>query len=416
MNDTDNTALRVGIDLCALNPTYFGGVTSFSLDIVDALRERARNYPRELELVVFSSLHNAEYVRKTFPDQQNSKNVTLPVGNVFLWTNRIIAVASWLVRDFRLAHLFDGILRRRVRRIIQREVDILYTPTTLLNFTHLKIPIVVSIHDIQHEYLPHFFAVHKRVYRWARYRSTCHYATVIQVSSEFILRSIIEAFDFIPSTKIEIVPEGVSLRRFNLSNRATSPFLDGRSISDFVFYPAQLWPHKNHLLLVDALACVRDEIGREVTCVLTGADMGMLPAIRASLSDHGLTQCIYLGLVPQEQLIWLYLNCSCVLALGVYESSCLPIKEATALGKPVIAADIEPNVELGEEIELNIFVRDSVADLARRIIEVDAYRSHPAAMLAANREVIRNAYSWDKIAAVYIELFERLTRREPREC
>jgi glycosyltransferase involved in cell wall biosynthesis len=45
---------------------------------------------------------------------------------------------------------------------------------------------------------------------------------------------------------------------------------------DFLLYPAQSWPHKNHVNLVRGLQILRDQSDLDLSLVLTGSDKGNL--------------------------------------------------------------------------------------------------------------------------------------------
>ena len=47
----------------------------------------------------------------------------------------------------------------------------------------------------------------------------------------------------------------------------------------FIFYPAQTWPHKNHLRLLEAIQRLRTRHGLEVSLVCTGGQTGAYPEI-----------------------------------------------------------------------------------------------------------------------------------------
>ena len=42
----------------------------------------------------------------------------------------------------------------------------------------------------------------------------------------------------------------------------------------FIFYPAQLWPHKNHYIILKALCRLRDEYRIKIPAVFCGSDKG----------------------------------------------------------------------------------------------------------------------------------------------
>jgi glycosyltransferase involved in cell wall biosynthesis len=122
--------------------------------------------------------------------------------------------------------------------------------------------------------------------------------------------------------------------------------LDGR----FLLYPAQFWPHKNHVNLVRALAVLRDRDGLQFKLALVGSDKGNRDVVRAEIERLGLSDAVrLLGFVGRDDLVALYRQAFAL----VYASWCgpenLPPLEAFALGCPVVATRI-PGAEeqLGE--------------------------------------------------------------------
>jgi glycosyltransferase involved in cell wall biosynthesis len=209
------------------------------------------------------------------------------------------------------------------------------------------------MHDIQQEYYPEFFSFRERVSRWASYRLSCWAATSIQVSSLFVKECIIEKFPFVIPDKIFVAYEGVDFEKFSFQKKTERPSaIDLIQDVNFIFYPAQLWLHKNHMMLFDALALFRDENGRELPCVLTGQNYGNWNKLQIRVNELKLKQVFYLGRVSFEQLLWLYQNCSAVLALGLHESSSLPVREGAVFGKPLICSNIPPNIEAQEFLSL----------------------------------------------------------------
>jgi glycosyltransferase involved in cell wall biosynthesis len=119
---------------------------------------------------------------------------------------------------------------------------------------------------------------------------------------------------------------------------------------DYLFYPAQFWPHKNHVVLLLALRCLKEQHGYQPQLVLCGSDKGNRAYIEQCIRDHSLQdQVLIPGFVSREDLITLYRQAAAL----VYPSFCgpenLPPLEAFALGCPVIASSIPGALEqLGE--------------------------------------------------------------------
>ena len=215
-----------------------------------------------------------------------------------------------------LRHWYDRIFRAELMRRIDESIEVILAPMTLLQFYGLHKPSLLSIHDIQQEYHPEFFSWKQRVRRWAPYRLSAFQACKVQASSHYIKDCLLEKFSFLEAGKICVIEEGVDFDTFSNAGDEKPEGLTELGAEEFIFYPAQLWPHKNHLLLVDALARYREKTGSEIACVLSGSDYGRWPAIQAyaqgmawavsTISDVSASRncCGYIGIAALQSLHW----------------------------------------------------------------------------------------------------------------
>jgi glycosyltransferase involved in cell wall biosynthesis len=109
----------------------------------------------------------------------------------------------------------------------------------------------------------------------------------------------------------------------------------------YLLYPAQFWPHKNHVNLLRALAVLRDRDGLRFGLALVGSDKGNRALVEAETARLGLGGAVrMLGFVGRRDLVALYRH---AFALA-YASWCgpenLPPLEAFALGCPVVATRV----------------------------------------------------------------------------
>jgi glycosyltransferase involved in cell wall biosynthesis len=114
----------------------------------------------------------------------------------------------------------------------------------------------------------------------------------------------------------------------------------------YLFYPAQLWPHKNHLRIVEALALVRRTDGIELDLVLVGSTAGDLRGatwndVQALASANGLRDRIHhLGYVSADELAALYRSAVALVMPTFFGPTNIPILEAWGSDCPVITSDI----------------------------------------------------------------------------
>jgi glycosyltransferase involved in cell wall biosynthesis len=151
--------------------------------------------------------------------------------------------------------------------------------------------------------------------------------------------------------------------------------------SNYIFYPALLTPHKNHYVLLQALNIIKAK-GYKLNLVLTGKDCGNFSYINSLVRELKLEKDVhYLGVVPIEQLKWLYKNATALVYPAYLGPNSFPPVEAMSLGVPVIASDIEGHREQLKENALyfdpkcanslveRIEILNKNNDLRERIVE-----------------------------------------------
>ncbi len=391
--------MRIGIDLYGFYPTYSGGVSTFSLGLVGGILD---NMTAGNDVVLLVSCENEAFLTKQFSGR-NLRILVIKTHPFARYVNRILWMLSWVMREYRLRYWYDLWFRRCVSRQIGMAVDALIVPTTVFNFYALDVPTILCIHDIQQEYLPENFSLHQHMLRWASYRLSSARATIIQVSSHYIRDCLLEKFTFLSPQCFLIAPEGVDTDRFSLAAKDQVPkALAALEPQKFVFYPAQIWKHKNHALLMHSLALFRMRMGFEMPCVLTGYNYGHWSEIERLRVALGLKSVFYLGLVELKEILWLYKHCRAVLALGLHESSSLPVREGAAFGKPLICTDILPNVEASKSLHVNLFPKDRPEALTDFLVRLNENDTDIFADAAQNVELVR-VLCWNVVARLYIE-------------
>jgi glycosyltransferase involved in cell wall biosynthesis len=391
--------MRIGVDLFSFDPEYSGGVSTFSLGLVEGL---LANLDEDATLTLLVTPLNKNYIKKQFAGR-NIKLFILKRSILNRIINRAIIYLSWLIQEYRLRYWYELFIQKTLNRGVESAVDALIVPTTVLNFYALRIPTILCIHDIQQEYHPENFTFHQRVLRWSTYRLSCYKATTIQVSSRYIQDCLLDKFKFLSPQSFLIAPEGVDISKFSVVAVDRVPkSLPNTIRQDFLFYPAQIWKHKNHEVLMRALSICRLRLGFEIPCVLTGFDYGFWKEINKTREELSLNSVYYLGRVDLQELVWLYKKCSAVLALGLHESSSLPLREGASFGKPLICADIPPNIEALDSLHLNIFEGNSPDSLAEEFLKITEKNSNIYELATQNKYLVASL-SWKVIALLYLE-------------
>jgi glycosyltransferase involved in cell wall biosynthesis len=391
--------MRVGVYLAGLSSSYVGGLTTYAVGLLNGLIGNTRGS----QIVTFVSDDARRALSERITIAANARYVTVKEPSR--------SVVEYLTRLPGLELFHEGVRNRRMRRIadqIASECDVVLFPLCFMATYRLDVPSIVSFHDLQHEAYPQFFSWRALRARRVQFGATFRHASVIQASSLAMKAEALKIYgDRLKPERIAVIPEGVEYEVF-----AAPTAQDARKIyglpEEFLFYPAQLWQHKNHLRLLQAIELLASRNGVRIPLVLTGAEYEAAPAVRRFIAEHGMgEQAFVLGKVPFESLLSLYRQASYVVSASLHESNCLPLLEATASGTPIIAADIAANRETARVFKVRLFDPFDVESIAATLGGAWRDRLQNAEDIEANRNAARRL-DWTVIADMYLDRAETL--------
>ena len=231
----------------------------------------------------------------------------------------------------------------------------------------LGIPAIAWIPDFQHKVLPHLFS---RSAWWKReigFRAQVMGGRAIMLSSDTVRRACEQYY---PSTHGRTrtvhfaVPPGPRI-----------PYSEARVIADlyglpehFFFMPNQFWRHKNHGLVLEALAILRER-GRQIVVAASGKqadprDPGYFSTFQGRLEQRGLQNAFrLLGMIPYPHLASLMRASTAMLNPSLFEGWSTTVEEAKAMGSPMLLSDIDVHREQMGEAAI-YFDRHSAQSLA----------------------------------------------------
>jgi glycosyltransferase involved in cell wall biosynthesis len=273
--------------------------------------------------------------------------------------------------------------------ILESDIDVMW----FLSQTNapVSVPYLTTVWDLQHRRQPFFPEVSTTGWTWdAReraFRSNLPRASRIITGTQAGKDEIIAFYGVCPQNVI-VVP--MPIAEADLSGDSDSR-IDVRAKygldSQFLFYPAQFWPHKNHVNLLLALDLLKRNAGVKLDLVLTGGDKGNLNHVCETIAALRLTsQVKNLGFVPNADLHWLYREANSLVFPSFFGPDNIPPLEAFALDCPVMAARVPGSEEqLGNAALL--FDPADPADIARAISTVHGDRRLRAELTKRGREV-----------------------------
>ena len=390
--------MRIGINCVKVRPSYVGGVNSYTFGLIDGLLEVNHGNT----ICIFVCRKNQHLFRK-YQDHKNVQVIRAENDSILTLIKKAIKALSIYIGNRSLFRVVNDLLFRNVARAINNNSDIIYIPTTLLDYFSYEKPVVLSMHDIQFVHFPEHFSKRSLIYGRILFDLSARYADCFQASSNFIKDDLLKHFPNLRGDQIVVIPEGVNVTEFRERHETPSICEKYGLPEDFLFFPAQLWKHKNHITVLKALNILRNN-GLRVPLVMTGQKYAAAEEIFDYIKGNDLTDVYYLGVVPFRDLVALYQRASYLITAVLYESSSLPILEAAAAGTPIIASKTPPNVEMSNVLSINLFDPLDENELAGLIDKLWKNEKISAKQIQHNKEHIQY-YSWENAAARYLEFF-----------
>ncbi|MDP3699512.1 MAG: glycosyltransferase family 1 protein [Hylemonella sp.] len=331
--------IKLGVPLLA-TPDH-GGTYQYSLSMLEALRH-AHGY----QITLYADPSNQDIARLGYPIRH------------FLEP-----------RAKQITYLAAHAMGLRLQDPFASE-DILIAPIYSLALLHTAKPFAYTLHDLQEFHFPENFSWVQKKWRSSIHGRLSRNATAVICESEYVKSDILRIFD-LPNEKV-VVMAAPPLRQA-LDDVGLAELEKVRSrlgLSDrFVFYPAQFWPHKNHLRLIDAFKKVAAEVP-DLKLVLTGKERDEYDVAMRAIKEAGLEKNIqHLGYIEQADLQAIYYLAEALVMPSLFESVSIPIYEAFQAGTPVVASGVLSIPEQVGEAGL-LFDPYSSASIAEGILKI----------------------------------------------
>jgi glycosyltransferase involved in cell wall biosynthesis len=213
-----------------------------------------------------------------------------------------------------------------------------------------KIPYIFTVWDVGHRTVPWFpevFAEGELERRDFMYHHMLNRAMRIITGNQTGKNELIELFN-INSDLIVIIP-------FVTNSLSVEPKVVNEIAKlhhPFVFYPAQFWPHKNHITALKMIKCLNYQHKINISIVFTGSDKGNINYVKKIAKELAIEDFVhFLGFVDQSELVWLYKNSLALTYFSALGPNNLPPLESILLGCPVIVSNLKGHVEqLGSHV------------------------------------------------------------------
>ena len=226
----------------------------------------------------------------------------------------------------------------------------------------ISVPYIFTVWDLGHRKMPFFPEVSSAAWTWeAReltYQKMLYKASYVVTGNDEGKREILENYPM-NAEKIKVVPFPVP---YSCYKSIALPESIPEITEPFIFYPAQFWAHKNHVVLVKALSHIRDEKGVKINCYFVGSDQGNQRYVQKKIDEYRLgDQIKILGFVDDATLRFLYKKALAMTFVSLLGPNNLPPLEAAALGCPAILSDLPGHRQQMEDAALYVNATNSRA-------------------------------------------------------
>jgi alpha-1,3-rhamnosyl/mannosyltransferase len=272
---------------------------------------------------------------------------------------------------------------------------------------------VLTVYDLQPLVHPERFRAVKRLWMRAVLPRSARRARMVLTLSEHVRQQVLSHLGT-PSERVRVAPPGVA-EAAPATAASTGAAADTRARYDltgpFLLYPAISYPHKNHDVLVRAMPAVLEE-HPDAVLVCTGRPGPNDEHIDELAAELGVGHAVRrLGRIPRSDLDALFDTAAGLVFPSIHEGFGLPLLEAMARSRPILAANASAIPEIVGTNGLLLGPHDHAA-WSDAIVELLGNPAEQAALSdAAERGAKR--FSWDETTPAVVALYQDLAAASP---
>jgi glycosyltransferase involved in cell wall biosynthesis len=289
-------------------------------------------------------------------------------------------------------------------------VDILHVQFTAPPFC--PCPVVVSVHDLSFEHLPHTFNRRSRTQLRLTVRHSAKRAARILSLSEHTRRDIMETYG-IEADRISAIPPAAPAH--------FAPVKDDRELQrvrhnygiqgDYFLSVGSIQPRKNLARLVKAYASLRNysSVNNLPKLVLVGKCAWLYDETFRALEESCVRDSVILtGYVPAADLPALYSGALCFVYPSYFEGFGLPPLEAMKCGAPVIVGNTTslPEVVGDAGLAVDPFDVDAIAAAINRLMHDVMLRRE----LSVKGQTRAATFDWQETARRTLAVYEQVAK------
>jgi glycosyltransferase involved in cell wall biosynthesis len=181
----------------------------------------------------------------------------------------------------------------------------------------------------------------------------------------------------------------------------------GLKQDEFLLFPGNTWPHKNHRTLFLALRTLREDYGLEPLLVCTGAPKDAQADLQDQIQHLGLgNQIRFLGYCPKPDMPALYESAAALVFPSVFEGFGLPLVEAMWCECPIACSNLTSLPEIADDAALffDPYSPEEMALSISRLLTDSQLRKE----LIARGSSRASTFSWRKFTTDMIRILRQV--------
>jgi glycosyltransferase involved in cell wall biosynthesis len=210
-----------------------------------------------------------------------------------------------------------------------------------------SIPTLPWLPDFQHRALPHLFSARTHAAREAFMRVSAKLGNLL-LSSESAREDFERYYPSMRNVQVHVLRFPAFGLASNPNATSLAELRERYSIPErYIYLPNQFWTHKNHGVVIDALAQTRSDV--TVVCTGSNSDVrdanyfsGLMDRVKQANLE---SRFRVLGIVQYSDVVALMHHSIAVLNPSLFEGWSTTVEEAKALGKPMILSSLPVHVE-----------------------------------------------------------------------
>jgi glycosyltransferase involved in cell wall biosynthesis len=367
--------MRVGLEMRYISEGACGGITPLLAQTLSRVFDLA---PRD-EFYFFGTMFNQDLFSNQFP---NLRKYSLPLAAYWERLESLLGTTKIdvLLRGFPVDDELSFALHKQV----------------------------TLVPDLQHELYPGFFSAEVLARRRKDFPRLIRGSGAVGTISEYT-RSVITAHYHNQFDDIFLMPPASQFNLGSTSENVRPGFTEKiKSLQPYLFFPANMWPHKNHRLLLRAFQQFRTSRSThgKFSLILSGHSQGW----EALSTQQDAAAVTHLGFVSRDELSLVYRNAEALVFMSLCEGFGMPVLEAFGFECPVLCGNKTSLPEIAGDAALLVEPND--ADAVVRAMTAIVSDEKLRASLVEKGKARFKQYSWERPAMALHKALARVHERK----